>query len=160
MRGLPLVVIIVLVLVTEIFPGAQRITHPPSLPEWAPVGEWIAENIPEEEIIAVAPVPMTDDRAEYEEIARWMYLQPALGRAMVNGYAPHRPKGHQAFAEAMRGFPSDEANVVLDERGARWLLTTSPILKSRIVSEGPKTGWARMFTYDDLGVVVHERITP
>ena len=72
----------------------------------------------------------------------------------------HDPPQHGELTEAMRSFPSEKANAALDARGARWLITTSPILKSRIVKEGPSTGWARMYTNDELGVVVHERIKP
>ena len=152
--------IFALVCTVEIFPGFQRVEKTPSHASWAPVGEWIAENLPEGDALAFAPVPGNRDRAEYEEIARWMYLQPVFDRPMVNGYALHDPPTHREFVQAMRSFPSEEANAALDARGARWLITTSPILKSRVVTEGPKTGWARMYTNDDLGVVVHERIKP
>ncbi|MGB0591472.1 MAG: hypothetical protein ACPGU1_17500 [Myxococcota bacterium] len=159
LRGLPIVIIFALVATAEMFPGLQRVEETPSHASWAPVGEWVKENIPEGEAVAFAPVPGNRDRAEYEEIARWMYLQPVIDRPMVNGYALHEPRSHAAFVEAMRSFPSTAANEALDTSGARWLITTSPILKSRIVEEGPKTGWARMYTNDDLGVVVHERVT-
>jgi hypothetical protein len=159
LRGLPIVIILALVATGEMFPGLQRIEKTPSYASWAPVGDWVKENIPEGDAIAFAPVPGNRDRAEYEEIARWMYLQPVFDRPMLNGYALHEPRTHHAFVEAMRSFPSPAANEALDTRGARWLITTSPILKSRIVEEGPKTGWARMYTNDDLGVVVHERVT-
>ena len=158
LRGLPIVIIFALVATAEMFPGLQRVEQTPNHASWAPVGDWIKENIPEGEAIAFAPVPGNRDRAEYEEIARWMYLQPVFDRAMVNGYTQHEPKTHQSFVEVMRSFPSPQANEAMDSRGARWLVTTSPILKSRIVEEGPKTGWARMYTNDELGVVVHERV--
>jgi hypothetical protein len=160
LRGLPIVIILALVATLEMFPGSQRVEKTPSYTAWAPVGDWIQENIPEGDAIAFAPVPGNWDRAEYEEIARWMYLQPVFDRPMVNGYALQEPETHQTFVHAMRSFPSAVANEALDSRGARWLITTSPILKSRIVQEGPKTGWARMYTNDDLGVVVHERVMP
>jgi hypothetical protein len=157
-RGLPIIIIIALVAVVEMFPGWQRVESTPSLAAWQVVGDWIHENVPEGAPLAFAPVPMNEDRAEYEETARWMYLQPVLDRPMVNGYAPARPKSHDTFMVAMRSFPSAEANEALDARDVRWLITTSPVLKSRIVKEGPKTGWTRVYTNDDLGVVVHERV--
>ncbi|MDP6945315.1 MAG: hypothetical protein QF464_14300, partial [Myxococcota bacterium] len=145
-RGLPIVVILAFFVVVELFPGAQRIETTPSLEAWRPVGDWVNENIPEGAPVAFAPVPINDDRAEFEEIARWMYLQPVFDRPMVNGFAPHDPVTHHEFNALMRGFPSPRANAALDARDVRWLVTASPVLKSRIVKEGPSTGWARMFT--------------
>lgn len=92
--------------VLEILPPGQSLYRPKDFLQTPPWVEYLAEQTPEDSVIACIPFPFRPDVAGYEQETLWMYRQTFHRRQMINGYSGYFPPEYLDLKMAMTAFPA------------------------------------------------------
>lgn len=84
------------------------------------VGQWL-RTAPGSGAVAVLPLGLDSDSTPA------MVQSLEHFRPLINGYSGQRPDFYPAVVDAVRGFPSDDALVVLHDRGVQYVVTREPV---------------------------------
>ena len=85
-----------------------------------PAGEWL-RTAPGSGAVVVLPIGLDADNTPA------MVQSLEHRRGLVNGYSGQRPDFFPALVDGLSTFPSDDAIVVLHDRGVRYVVTTQPV---------------------------------
>jgi hypothetical protein len=96
------------------------------------------------------------DRFEAE--ARWMFLQTAHGRPMVNGFWGLMPRDSFRIASEASHFPHPRAHRVLASLGVRWVVLRPSWLDTLAAARVDRGLWRPAFASEPLDVAVYEVI--
>jgi hypothetical protein len=147
--------------VVDLWPREQRFAAPPSLDVWAPWTRWIDTNVRAEEAILYLPMLTTGGRmSRFEADARWMFLQTAHHRPMVNGFWGILPRESYRIASEMAHFPLPRAHRTVAGLGVHWIVASPSWLRTLWGRDLDPTLWRPAYQDESLDVAVYEVVAP
>jgi len=149
-----LAVVLGVLAVVDVWPREQRFAPAPSFEAWAPWTSWIRANVGAGEAILYLPMPTPGHMSGFEGDGRWMLLQTAHGRPMVNGYSGFVPRDIQSVASETVRFPRPEVHDTLLGLGVRWIVARPSWL--RTLRPLDPALWGAAYENAELDVAVYE----
>jgi hypothetical protein len=142
--------------VCDLWPRQQHYAEAPSLEAWAPWTSWVRANVGTREAMLHLPMPGPGRMRRFEADARWMVLQTAHGRPLVNGYSSFVPREIQKVARETTRFPQPQVHGTLASLGVRWIVAHPSWLQTREPGGLDPALWRPAYQNDALDVAVYE----
>jgi len=155
-----LAVLLGLAACVDLWPRQQHFAPAPSLAAWAPWTRWIGANVRADEAILYLPMATTGRMSKFEADARWMFLQTAHGRPMVNGFWGVMPRDSHRIASETAHFPQPRAHRTLKGLGVRWVVARPSWLRTLQPRELDPALWRPAYQNEALDVAVYEAVGP
>jgi len=138
----------------ELWPPAQALSEAPSDARYAPLTRWIEAHVAPNEPLAYLPFPQRAV-SSYEETTRFMLLQRAHGRPMVNGYSSFFPAPHERLLAQRLDLGAPATAPLLRAFDVRFVVVTAPP-RARLHERARAGGYSLRFASDALNVTVYE----
>jgi hypothetical protein len=144
--------------VIDLWPREQRFAPTPSFAAWAPWTRWVGANVAPDEAMLYLPMALTGRMSLFEEEARWMLLQTAHGRPMVNGFWGPVPREIARVASDVAHFPRPHSHRALLEHGVRWVVARPTWLGTLEPEQRFPGLWRLAYRNAELDVAVYEAL--